>query len=389
MTTGPFQLDRRAQQLRKLTDVSRALTYAVSLEEVLDLTVERAAALLDAPRAVLLLTNDDGLLSVRASFGLDAGITRELQEPMHETLITRLKALLGTSETEQFLGVPLVVAGEVTGLLAVAIQTATSQPEDDEWLLSALADQAAVALEKNRLDEAAVFRERLIGIVSHDLRNPLSVIVMAATVLRRWEQFDPKTVDKTIARILMSAQRVSAMIHDLLDFTQARLGGSIPIGRKPGDLHAIVRRTVDEMEVAHPDRVIVLRHDGNAEGEWDADRMTQVVGNLLSNAIAYSPDDSVIRVSTSREGGNVVLAIRNEGQPIAPALLPLLFEPMQRASSELTNVNRSVGLGLYIVKHIVEAHGGSVSVRSEESFGTEMRISLPANGAVTVAPSSP
>lgn len=377
MDLETFQVDRRALQLRKLTEVSRALTYAVSLKEVLDLTVERAAHLLDAPRSVLMLTNNDGLLSVRASFGLAPDVESDLQEPLQESLITRLKALLGTTDKEQFLGVPLVVAGEVTGLLAVAMQTSCSQPEDDEWLLSALADQAAVALEKTRLDETAEFRERLIGIVSHDLRNPVTVIKMAATLLRSWEQLDPRVVDKTIARILTSTDRVSAMIHDLLDFTQARLGGSIPLVRKPGDLHAIVRQVVEELEVAHPERTFDLTHEGDAQGSWDAGRMAQVVGNLLSNAITYSPAGSAVRISTRNEGSAVVLVIQNGGEPIRPALLPKLFEPMQRASAELNNASRSVGLGLYIVKHVVEAHGGTVAVRSEVGMGTELRVSLP------------
>ena len=120
MGRGTFRVDKRALQLRKLTEVSRALTYAVSLEEVLDLTVARAAELLDAPRTVLMLTNNEGLLSVRASFGLGPDAQSDFLEPLQESLIMRLKALLGTTEEEQFLGVPLVVAGEVTGLLAVA-----------------------------------------------------------------------------------------------------------------------------------------------------------------------------------------------------------------------------------------------------------------------------
>ena len=377
MSLATFQVDKRSLQLRRLTEVSRALTYAVSLEEVLDLTVERAAELLEASRSVLMLTNNEGLLSVRASYGLDPDAQSDFKEPLQESLIARLKLLLGTTDKEQFLGVPLVVAGEVTGLLAVALQNAGSQPEDDEWLLSALADQAAVALEKTRLDETAEFRERLIGIVSHDLRNPVSVIKMAATTLRRWEQLEPRAVDQIVTRIHTSANRVSAMIHDLLDFTQARLGGSIPLGRKPGDLHTIVRQVVEELEVAHPDRIFDLQHEGDAQGSWDADRMAQVVGNLLSNAVTYSPENSVVRVSTRNEDGAVVLVIRNEGLPIPAELLPKLFEPMQRASAELNNANRSVGLGLYIVKHVVEAHGGSVGVRSELGMGTELRVRLP------------
>jgi len=379
MAAARFQVNKRTEKLRKLTEISRALTYAVSLEEVLDLTVERAAELLGAPRVVLMLTNDDGLLAVRASFGLDAGGQSDFQEPLQDALITRLKILLGTTEQQQFLGVPLVVAGEVTGLLAVAMQTSSSQPEDDEWLLSALADQAAVALEKTRLDQTAEFRERLIGIVSHDLRNPVSVIKMTATLLRRWERLDPRTVDDLIARVHNSADQVTAMIHELLDFTQARLGGSIPITRKPGDLRAVVRQVVEEFEIAHPGRTFELQHEGDSQGSWDAGRMAQVVGNLLSNAVSYSPAGSVVKVSTRVEGGMVALVIQNDGPPIRPDLLPNLFEPMQRACLEPDNANRSVGLGLYIVKHVVQAHGGTVAVRSEHGLGTELTVMLPLN----------
>lgn len=377
MDVGPFHIDRRAQQLRKLTEISRALTYAVSLEDVLDLTVERAGDLLDAQRVVLMLTNDEGLLTVRASFGLDKSQLSDFQAPLHETLITRLKTLLQASDKEHFLGVPLVVSGEVTGLLAVAKPDTGTQPEDDEWLLSALADQAAVALEKTRLDETAEFRERLIGIVSHDLRNPISVIMMAATVLMRSPNADRQTIDKMVTRIYRSGERAAAMIRDLLDFTQARLGGGIRIGRKPADLHAIVRQVVEETEVAHPERTFVLQHHGNAQGEWDADRLAQVISNLLSNAVSYSPASTSIRITTEDLGDIVEFTVHNEGAAIRSDLQASLFEPMQRASSELNNANRSVGLGLYIVKHIVEAHAGTVVVNSAEGQGTRLIVRLP------------
>ncbi|WP_205960660.1 ATP-binding protein [Ramlibacter rhizophilus] len=380
MALGSFQVDKRAQQLRKLTEISRALTYAVSLGEVLDLTVRRAAELLESHRSVLMLTDDQGLLSVQASFGLDDAMLDTFHEPLQETLIARLEALLVKGPNERFLGVPLVAGGDVTGLLAVAKPTTegTSDEDDDEWLLSALADQAAVALEKSRLDETAEFRERLIGIVSHDLRNPVAVIMLASSVLARWEQLEPAAVNKLITRIQTAGRRASDMIRDLLDFTQARLGSGIPIGRKATDLHGIVRQVVEEVEIAHPERTFSLHHSGNAQGQWDPDRLAQVIGNLLSNAIAYSPKQSTIRITTDGTAADIVaLVMENDGPAIPAEVLPHLFEPMRRASAELTNLNRSVGLGLYIVKHIVEAHGGKVSVTSAEGAGTAVRVELP------------
>ena len=376
MTLSPYQADRRFAQLRKLTQVSRALTYAVSLDDVLALTVGRAAELLEAEKSVLMLVNDEGLLSVRASHGLDKTLCDRFREPLHETLISRLQGLLGEAEGETFLGVPLVVSGEVTGILAVARPPAVELIEEQEWLLSALADQAAVALEKTRLDETAEFRERLIGIVSHDLRDPISAISMAAEVLLARNGLDDRTT-KTVVRIQNSADRATRLISDLLDFTQARLGGGIVLDRRPADLRAIVRPVVEELELTHPERTFVVTLQGDGHGQWDPDRISQVVGNLLANAVHYSPADTVIRLTAQDDGEDLLLTVHNQGKPIPAERLPQIFEPLRRAASELTKSSRSVGLGLYIVKHIVEAHRGSVSVESTQENGTTLSVRLP------------
>ena len=121
-----------------------------------------------------------------------------------------------------------------------------------------------------------------------------------------------------------------------------------------------------------------MHHSGNAQGHWDADRLAQVIGNLLSNAIAYSPKDSTIHVTTDGFSDDAVtLIVQNDSKAIPDEMLPHLFEPMRRTSAELTNANRSVGLGLYIVKHIVEAHEGQVSVTSSDVEGTAVKVELP------------
>lgn len=372
--TSPLQPDRRSHQLRKLTEVSRALTYAMSLEALLDLAVTRAAELLEADKAVLMLANEDGLLTVRASHGLDKSICERFKEPLHETLISRLQGLFGQGAKEHFLGVPLVVGGAVTGLLAVARPSTTDNLEEEEWLLSALADQAAVALEKTRLDENAEFRERLIGIVSHDLRNPISAVLMGASILLQHDELS-EWATKIVARIQSSASRASRLIDDVLDFTQARLGAGIRIDKKPADIHAIIRQVVEELEAAHGDHRIEVMHTGDGRGRWDADRLAQVVGNLLSNALQYGVSTTPVKLETRDEGDGVRLTVHNQGPPIPPDRLRDIFEPMQRATSESSKA-RSVGLGLYIVKHIVEAHHGNVAVTSSAN-GTTFTVFLP------------
>ncbi|MDP9035258.1 MAG: ATP-binding protein [Myxococcota bacterium] len=372
--------DRRAQLLRKLTEVSRALTYTVSLNEVLDLAVKRAAEMLEAGEAVLMLTNEEGLLSVRASFGLPAALCERFQEPLQETLATRLGGLFHESGKDHFLAVPLVVGGAVTGVLAVSRLRKSDSVEEEEWLLSALADQAAVALEKTRLDETAVFRERLLGIVSHDLRNPISAISMATHVLLQRDNLDASTA-QIVLRIQRSAWRAGRMVGDLLDYTQTRLGGGIAIDPKPIDLAAVIRQVVEELQLAQPERCIEVALHGDGHGVWDFERLAQALGNLLANALHYSPAASVVRVTMNNAGHEVVLAVHNVGPVIAPDRLPHIFEPMQRATSQLTNVARSVGLGLYIVKSIVEAHRGRVSAESTSEAGTTITLVLPCAAA--------
>ncbi|ADO72073.1 GAF domain-containing sensor histidine kinase [Stigmatella aurantiaca] len=367
--------DKRLLQFRKLTEVSRALTYAVSLEEVLRLTVERAAELLETDKAVLMLTNEQGLLSVRAAFGLSKEATERFREPLDETLIHRLQGLLGANP-ECFLGVPLVVGGQVTGILAVSLLQPVSSNEEQEWLLSALADQAAVALEKTRLDETAEFRERLIGIVSHDLRGPISAILLGSTALLRREELSERD-SKTVVRIQSAAERANRMIRDLLDYTQARLGGGIRVESRPMDLHAVVRQVVEEMAMARPERRIEVYQEGDVHGNWDVDRLAQVVGNLISNALHYSPEGTPVRVATVGDAREATLTIHNLGPPIPAQQQSKIFEPMQRASADMNPENRSVGLGLYIVRHLVKAHGGTIEVKSLENEGTTFTVRLP------------
>ncbi|WP_224245752.1 sensor histidine kinase [Hyalangium gracile] len=225
------------------------------------------------------------------------------------------------------------------------------------------------------LRRSASFEQQLIGIVSHDLRNPLNAITLSAQVLLRGEELTERQA-KSVARLISAAERATRMTRDLLDFTQARFGRGIPIERKALDFHATVRQALEEVQAAHPERVIDFHCQGEGEGAWDGDRLTQVVTNLVSNALAYSPQGTPVRVETRGAEHEVLLRVHNQGPPIAPELLPQLFEPMRRGS-EQANAGRSIGLGLFIVDSIVRAHGGRIEVRSLEGEGTAFTVHLP------------
>jgi PAS domain S-box-containing protein len=230
----------------------------------------------------------------------------------------------------------------------------------------------------------AEFEQYLIGIVSHDLRNPLSVIQMGATLLSRREELDARSL-KSVVRIQASAERALRMVKDLLDFTQVRVGGGFHLVLQPVDLHELVRTTVDEVETAYESREVRLLSQGDGWGTWDAGRLGQLAQNLVTNALKYSPDGTAVEVETRAEGDTVTLTVRNQGTPIPPAQLSRLFQPMQRGLEAGDRESRSVGLGLYIVKAIVEAHQGHVAVTSTAETGTAFTVRLPR----TVLPPAP
>ncbi len=227
------------------------------------------------------------------------------------------------------------------------------------------------------LERQAHFREQFIGILGHDLRNPLSAISVASQLLLR--QGLPEAQVRIASRIASSADRMGAMINDLLDLTRARLGGGIPVALRPVNLRDICRHVVEELEFAHPDRTLRFESEGSYWGEWDPDRIAQVLSNLIGNALEHGRKASPVQVSLIEAGGDSVrFTVHNEGSPIPPEILPVLFDPFRRGAQGLTGGNsRGLGLGLYIAHQIVEAHGGTLEVASTAAEGTTFTATLP------------
>ncbi len=212
-----------------------------------------------------------------------------------------------------------------------------------------------------RVEEA---RERFIGILGHDLRSPLAAILTGAEYLDKAGL--PERSAAMARQIASSAWRIDGIVRDMLDFARGRLAGGIPIKRVSCDLGAIAVNSVEEMKLAHPGRTIRFEGAGELEGEWDADRLPQVLSNLIGNAIRHGADP--IRVEVTAEGDAVVLAVHNRGTPIPPEQIDRLFEPFQRG--EDGSESEGLGLGLYIVSEIVRSHGASIEVRSTKEDGT-------------------
>ncbi|HEX8702706.1 MAG TPA: PAS domain S-box protein [Myxococcaceae bacterium] len=276
--------------------------------------------------------------------------------------------------------VPLVAQGRKVGLINLVLRQGRG-PFTPSLVAVAqgLADRAAVAIENARLyqeaRDAVRVREDVVAIVSHDLRNPLNAISLSAATLIKREGLDARTA-KAATRIFSAADRAQRLIHDLLDFTQARVGG-IPISPRTMDLGELARQAVEEIRSAYPERDIVLRVEGPCPVEGDPDRLAQVMANLLGNAVQHSPEETPVTVVTRREGEEGLFEVHNQGAPIPSEVLPTLFEPFQRGREAGTGAGGSLGLGLFITRQIAQAHGGRIEVHSTQGDGTRFTVRLP------------
>ncbi|MFP2905130.1 ATP-binding protein [Pyxidicoccus sp. 3LFB2] len=238
-----------------------------------------------------------------------------------------------------------------------------------------------VSRDVTELKQRESFEQQLVGIVSHDLRNPLNAILVSADLLLRGGALDERTT-RSMNRIRSAGQRATRMIRDLLDFTRARLGGGIPIERVPADLASVCGHVIEEVSLAWPERKLVASLPARLDAYVDADRISQVLTNLLSNALQYSPPGSEVTAALREADGLAVLDIHNHGAPIPEDFLPRLFEPLQRATATHDRASRSIGLGLYIVKQLVRAHFGTIEVRSTAEQGTTFTVRLPLTATV-------
>jgi signal transduction histidine kinase len=241
----------------------------------------------------------------------------------------------------------------------------------------------AIGWYSKRLEDS---RNLLVGVLAHDLRAPLSAVRMSAEYLLRTDRLGDGEL-RAATRIVSSTTRMAGYVSDLLDFTQTLLGAGLPVARTPLNLASLCEEVVDELRAAHPNAVVLVDVQAAPSGSWDASRLSQLLSNLVTNAIIHGDATRPVTVSLNEADGMAVLAVHNEGTPIPTEALPTLFQPLmqEQAASHRPRGSSGLGLGLYIAREIAVAHAGTLRVNSAVETGTvftaRLPISMPASNS--------
>ena len=250
---------------------------------------------------------------------------------------------------------------------------------DDITRFNEAIDQSLAGAIRSYTERVDRSRLLFLAILGHDLRNPLNCIRMGAQLVSQ-ENRELK-LSWALSMIGTESEAIAKLVNDMIDFTSTWLGRAIPLNREPVDLRTLCREVVDEFRVTYPQRTLHFNPRGNLTGNWDAARLRQVVSNLLGNALQHGSPQGPVELSAASEGSTVAMSVHNEGAPIPAETLPTLFEPLVRrvvgAESDFQRAPGSIGLGLYIVREIVKAKGGTISVASTAQEGTTFTVRIP------------
>lgn len=265
----------------------------------------------------------------------------------------------------------------VESLISPEISHFTDMIRFNEAIDEALAESTAAYA-----DRVTRSRDIFLAILGHDLRAPLQAISLSSEVLMRKAGLGD-TEMSYINRIKSSSRHMATMVADLLEFVRSRLGVSLPVERRPMEMTIACRDAIEAASAGHPDCDPTFTTEGDTQGEWDRARIDQLLQNLIGNALQHGAATNKITVALVGGEKHVSLSVHNDGEPIAEEAIGSIFDPLVRSRNEAVgthNPSTSLGLGLFIVKEVVNAHGGSITVTSNIGDGTTFIVVLPKKG---------
>ena len=400
------QLERRAEEEESFRHLASALTGAVEMTEVLYEITNRATMVTRADGVyVERIIGDDGEVEVVSGFGrgtpprgtrvpFPGSMTEEIIKGRMPVILADMKSfgramapyLLETCSNCQVLVTPLIADNEPLGALVLLNSRSSGRTFGDADMVRArtLGDLASLALRRVRLMEeereakeaaegAVRVRDETLGIVSHDLRNPLTKIALSADLL---PDAEPEERAELIATIRGAASQATRLIQDLLDVARVE-AGAFSVEMKPVGASSLVRIACESHEplAAQKRQQIVCSAPGDLpEICADRDRMLQVFGNLIGNAMKFTPERGSIHVGASMRGDDVLFTVRDSGPGMPPSDLKNVFRPYWQAKK---TAHMGAGLGLAIVRGIVEAHGGTVWAENAPGGGAVFSFTVP------------
>jgi signal transduction histidine kinase len=420
-----LEVERLTQEVRrvtslasKLVDVTTALSEAQSVEDVTRVVLTKGVAVVEASRGVLVSVNGDRL-DLLGTVGFTADLERELRSISFDSEIPVVHALRQRSivwvesgeefrekygaayrgftelaDMQTYVAAPLIHAGEAVGAMALHFQEAGALGAADRAFTLLLAQAAATALhrarrydaaqeQRRRAEVVAEARAEVLGVVAHDLRNPLSLIVTTTELLEE-EDLDPVRRRQVLGIAKRAGKQMNRLIGDLLDTVQLE-SGRLTLDLEDVDVAGLFRQIDETFQPLAARRRISLTPMAPEDGvrvRADSFRVSQVLGNLLGNAIKFTPEGGEVSVAATPIGGEIVFSVRDNGPGIPAEQMEHLFEQFWQARK---NDKRGVGLGLTIAKGIIEAHGGRIWCEPAPGAGSTFSFALPMSAPATTA----
>ena len=357
------EVRRRAAQLHLLTQASLAINAAPSAEDILQLVADRGRQIVGARQAEVEVRFGGG--RVHRAVSAAAGLV----EPLGPHQVTPLVARDGTR----------------IGQLRLAEREDGTFGQADEDLLVQLGQMASIAIENTLYSEereANRLKDEFLATVSHELRTPLTAMLTWATLLRD-QRVDAAMAKRGVEVIERSAKAQAKLIDDLLDMSRI-MTGKMRLSLRPLDLQTVVRGALESVSPAAAAKSIALAAEmepGTVDVAGDTDRLQQVMWNLLTNAIKFTSRGGRIDVRVRRGEADVEVAVTDTGIGIASEFLPRVFDRFRQGESANTRLHGGLGLGLAIVRHLMDLHGGTVRAESEgNGRGSTFVVTLPRVG---------
>ncbi len=403
--------------LRRLEMVTDTALSGLTLEAMIEALIERLRIALGSDTVTVLLLDADGQHLVPAiSQGLTEEVEEALRVPLGSGVSGRIAASAGgliihdladvnvvspvlKERVRSLAGVPLKIDGRLVGVIHVGTVRPRVFTSDDLRLLELVAHRTARAIERARLYEAeraaradaesaSRAKDEFLAMLSHELQTPLNVVLLWATLLRSGG-LDPPATARALETIEEHARAQNRMIVDLLDVNRI-VAGKLTLGLQPVDLADVMDRSIESLRpTAEAKGVSVTAELDRAIGlvVCDPHRVQQIVWNLLSNAVKFTPEGGRVEVALAQDGDHVNITVSDSGQGISRDFLLHVFERFRQAESGLTRAHGGLGLGLAIVRHLVDLHCGAVRAASDgEGKGATFTVRLPRS--LTVTPSA-